>query len=155
MLIATAYSSPKVAVAGSTLVIGESGLTPAGLAVYDVSTTPATLRGRIDGHDNKTGFLGSLAITPDGSTVVAAFLGVKEYGAWDTTSLRKVRTYGPDPASGSYSPVVAVSADGTHIACGWGPEPAMGVTLYDSATTAATYTDISPDHAFEGTYLLG
>ncbi|MFI7625613.1 hypothetical protein [Microbispora rosea] len=144
--VAATYASPKVAAAGNTLVVGDSGLSPASLRVYDVNTLRATLRGIIDGHDYHTGFLGDLAITPDGSTVIAAFPDSDEYFAWDTTSLQKVRAYGPDPDSGYYSPVVAVSADGTHVAAGRGTKSGLGVTLYDSATAAPVYTGTLTDH---------
>ncbi|XVQ82282.1 hypothetical protein ACQP2K_25870 [Microbispora siamensis] len=107
-----------------------------------VADADGTLSGAITGLSGALG----LAITPDGSTVIAAFLGMNEYGAWDGTSLRKVRAYGAEPASGRYSPVVAVSADGTYVAGGRGPESALGVTLFDSATTTPTYTDTCPDH---------
>jgi YVTN family beta-propeller protein len=49
--IATGLSGPPmVAAAGSTLVAGETGISPGDLRVYDVSADPATLRGVIDGH---------------------------------------------------------------------------------------------------------
>ncbi len=144
--VAATYASPKVAAAGNTLVVGDSGLSPADLRVYDVSTTPATLRGIIDGHDYHTGFLGDLAITPDGSTIIAAFPDSAEYFAWDTTSLQKVHAYGPDPSSGYYSPVVAVSPDGTHVAGGRGTKSGLVVTLYDNATTTPVYTGTLTDH---------
>ncbi|MEU6432042.1 hypothetical protein ABZ860_39585 [Microbispora sp. NPDC046973] len=144
--VAATYASPKLAAAGNTLVVGDSGLSPASLRVYDVSTTPATLRGIIDGHDYDTGFLGDLAITPDGSTIIAAFPDSDEYFAWDTTSLQKVRAYGPGPASGYYLPVVAVSPDGTHVAGGRGTRSGLGVTLYESATAAPVHTGTLTDH---------
>ncbi|MFI9576344.1 hypothetical protein ACIG5D_33380 [Microbispora rosea] len=145
--VAATYASPKVAAAGNTLVVGDSGLSPASLRVYDVNTLRATLRGIIDGHDYHTGFLGDLAITPDGSTIIAAFPDSDEYFAWDTTSLQKVRAYGPDPDSGYYLPVVAVSADGTHVAAGRGTKSGLGLTLYDSATAAPVYSGTLTDHA--------
>ncbi len=144
--VATAYSSPMVAAAGNTLVVGDSGLAPARMTVYDVTTTPATLRGIIKVHDYNWSFLKDLAITPDGSTVIAPFLRVNEYGAWDTTSLQKVRAYGAEPASSRYSPVVAVSPDGTHVAGGRGTKSGLGVTLYDSATAAPVYSGTLTDH---------
>ncbi|MEV7808735.1 hypothetical protein AB0O28_37860 [Microbispora sp. NPDC088329] len=144
--VASTYSSPKVAAAGNTLVVGDSGLSPASLSVYDVNTFRTTLRGIIDGHDYHTGFLGDLAITPDGSTIIAAFPDSDEYFAWDTTSLQKVRAYGAEPVSGRYSPVVAVSADGTHVAGGRGTRSGLGVTLYDGATAAPVYSGTRTDH---------
>ncbi|MEU8061239.1 hypothetical protein [Microbispora bryophytorum] len=144
--VTATYASPKVAAAGNTLVIGDSGLSPATLTVYDVIRSRATLRGIIDGHDYHTGLLGDLAITPDGSTIIAAFPDSAEYFAWDTTNLQKVRAYGPDPSSGYYSPVVAVSADGTNVAGGRGTKSGLVVTLYDSATTTPVYTGTLPDH---------
>ncbi|WP_432862199.1 hypothetical protein [Microbispora rosea] len=144
--VAATYASPKVAAAGNTLVVGDSGLSPASLRVYDVNTLRASLRGIIDGHDYHTGFLGDLAITPDGSTIIAAFPDSDEYFAWDTTSLQKVRAYGPDPDAGYYLPVVAVSADGTHVAAGRGTKSGLGVTLYDSATAAPVYSGTLTDH---------
>ncbi|MFI7029964.1 WD40 repeat domain-containing protein [Microbispora rosea] len=144
--VAATYASPKVAAAGNTLVVGDSGLSPANLTVYDVNPFRVTQRGIIDGHDYHTGFLGDLAITPDGSTIIAAFPDSDEYVSWDTTSLQKVRAYGPDPSSGFYSPVVAVSPDGTRVAAGRGTESGLGVTLYDSATAAPVYTGTLTDH---------
>ncbi|MEU8175432.1 hypothetical protein AB0C14_21340 [Microbispora hainanensis] len=143
--VASTYASPKVAAAGNTLVVGDA-LSPATLSVYDVNAFHTTLRGIIDGHDYHAGFLGDLAITPDGSTIIAAFLDSAEYLAWDTTSLQEVHAYGPDPSSGYYAPVVAVSPDGTLVAGGRGTKSGLVVTLYDSATTTPVYTGTLRDH---------
>ncbi|MEU7890599.1 YncE family protein [Microbispora bryophytorum] len=144
--VASTYASPKVAAAGNTLVVGDSGHSPASLTVYDVIRSQATLRGIIDGYDYDTGFLGDLAITPDGSTVIATFLDSHEYFAWDTSSLQKVRAYGPDPTAGYYLPVVAVSPDGTLVAGGRGTKSGLGMTLYDSATAAPVHTGTLTEH---------
>jgi YVTN family beta-propeller protein len=143
--VAATYASPKVAAAGNTLVVGDA-LSPATLSVYDVNAFHTTLRGIIDGHDYHAGFLGDLAITPDGSTIIAAFLNSAEYFAWDTTSLQEVHAYGPDPSSGYYAPVVAVSPDGTRVAGGRGTKSGLVVTVYDSATTTPVYTGTLRDH---------
>ncbi|MFF4128945.1 YncE family protein [Microbispora rosea] len=144
--VASTYASPKVAAAGNTLVVGDSGHSPASLTVYDVIRSQATLRGIIDGYDYDTGFLGDLAITPDGSTVIATFLDSHEYFAWDTSGLQKVRAYGPDPTAGYYLPVVAVSPDGTLVAGGRGTKSGLGMTLYDSATAAPVHTGTLTEH---------
>ncbi|WP_167530320.1 hypothetical protein [Microbispora hainanensis] len=143
--VTSTYASPKVAAAGNTLVVGDA-LSPATLSVYDVNAFHTTLRGIIDGHDYHAGFLGDLAITPDGSTIIAAFLNSAEYFAWDTTSLQEVHAYGPDPSSGYYAPVVAVSPDGTRVAGGRGTKSGLVVTVYDSATTTPVYTGTLTDH---------
>ncbi|MEU7915872.1 WD40 repeat domain-containing protein [Microbispora bryophytorum] len=144
--VASTYASPKVAAAGNTLVVGDSGHSPASLTVYDVIRSQATLRGIINGHDYDTGFLGDLAITPDGSTVIATFLDSHEYFAWDTSSLQKVRAYDPDPTAGYYLPVVAVSPDGTLVAGGRGTKSGLGMTLYDTATAAPVRTGTLTEH---------
>jgi YVTN family beta-propeller protein len=150
------YGAPLVVAAGNTVVTGETGLSPGSLSVYDVSATPATLRGEISGHTYRLSDLNDLAITPDGSTVISAFGTPDQFDAWDTTSLTKVRTYGGGPYSGP-SRAVAISPDGAHIAGGGQP-----VSVYDAATTAETYTDVSPGGelvyrslTFSGTDIFG
>ena len=80
LLTSGRYGAPVIAVAGNTLVFGDSGLSPSDLLVYDVSDTPATLRGEIDGHTYGTSNLQDLAITADGSMVISAFGYPERYG---------------------------------------------------------------------------
>ncbi|MFI6798436.1 hypothetical protein [Streptosporangium canum] len=137
------YSAPLVAAAGNTLVVGETDINPSDLMVYDVSVTPATLRGEIDGHTYNQGFLNDLAITPDGSMVISVFGSPYQYDGWDTTSLTKIRTYGAEPTFDGYPNAVALSPDGSHVAGGRSPALGAGVALYDTVTAAKTYTNDS------------
>ncbi|WP_433355693.1 hypothetical protein ACQP25_17440 [Microtetraspora malaysiensis] len=132
---------PLVAGAGNTLVIGTWGSSPAHVYVWDVSVTPARLRGEIQA-DVSMADLEDLAITADGSMAITAFGGPpRRLDGWDTTSLTKIRTYEAESGSGS-SVAVALSPDGAHIAGGRRSSP--GVTLYDVETAAKTYTDHYP-----------
>ncbi|MCA2187150.1 WD40 repeat domain-containing protein [Nonomuraea cavernae] len=130
-------SAPLVAAAGDTLLAGDPDIMPADLMVYDVSATPATLRGVIAGLPS----LGDLAATPDGSMAITVVGGGKQYDVWDTTSLTKARSYGADPAMGA-TRAVAVSPDGVHLAGGRSGDPRL--TLYDTATGTRTYTNDDP-----------
>jgi YVTN family beta-propeller protein len=160
------YGPPLVAAAGGALVAGELGISPGSLRVYDVTTTPVTLRGVIDGYTNYLGYLNDLAITPDGSMAISAFEDPYVFAGWDTTSLTKVRTYGAEPTFEGYPQAVAISPDGAYIAGArasgrltmTGPD----VALYDTATAAKTYTYDNPvgellqgSLAFSGTDLFG
>jgi hypothetical protein len=140
--------APLVAAAENTLVVGEAGISPADLLVYDVSATPATLRGVIDGHTNYLGSLNDLAITPDGSMAISAFDSPYVYHGWDTTNLTKVRTYGAEPTFPGYPQAVAISPDGVYVAgaraSGRLAMSGPDVALYDAATTAKTYTNDNP-----------
>jgi len=133
------YGAPLVAGAGNTVVAGETGINPGSLRVYDVSTSPAVLRGVISGHDHDLSNLTDLVITADGSTAISAF-ATSGYDAWDTTSLTKVRTYGTDPDYPGAPGAVALSPDGAHVAGAfYGSYDSPHVAVYDAATTTRTY----------------
>ncbi|MFI6803365.1 hypothetical protein [Streptosporangium canum] len=142
-IVSDMYRAPLVAAAGDTVVLGESGISPSDLLVFDVSTTPPAQRGVIE-DDPYSANLEDLAITPDGSTVISAFGAARWYAAWDTTSLAKVRTYGMEtgPEFSGYPIALAISPDGSQVVGGRmaGPD----VALYDAATTKKTYTDDYP-----------
>ncbi|MET8335635.1 hypothetical protein ABZV14_06985 [Streptosporangium canum] len=161
-LVAERYGAPRVAAAGDTLVVGDTGLSPADLLVYDVGATPAVLRGEIDGHTHDLYNLLDLAITPDGSMVISAFGSPYRYEGWNTTSLAKIRTYGEEETHTGYPAAVAISADGAHVAAGWTREPSRSIELYDAATAAKVYTKSSPTGemvegslTFSGTHIVG
>jgi YVTN family beta-propeller protein len=148
------YSAPLVAAAGNTLVVGEWDASQSDLMVYDVSVTPATLRGVIDGQTNHLGSLHDLTITPDGSMAVSAFNTPYGYVGWDTTSLTKAHHYGV----GGDPQAVAVSPDGAYVAGGSGSV----IALYDAATSAQIHTGDSPagalvpgNLAFAGSDIFG
>ncbi|MBE1563922.1 hypothetical protein [Nonomuraea africana] len=139
----TLYKAPLVVAAGNALVVGETGVSPADLLVYDVSSTTATLRGVIDGSTYGLNNLQDLSITPDGSMVVSAFGSPHRFEGWDTTSLTRVRTYGGEPTWQAGATAVAVSPDGARVVGGWShpTSEAKRIALYDVATTARTYTN--------------
>ncbi|MFI6788880.1 hypothetical protein ACIBG4_16290 [Nonomuraea sp. NPDC050383] len=139
----TFYRAPLVVAAGNTLVVGERGVSPADLLVYDASSTTATLRGTIDGSTDDRGNLQDLAMTTDGSTVVSAFGSPHRFEGWDTTSLTRVRTYGGESTWQAGATAVAVSPDGAHVVGGWSAptSDAKRVALYDAATAERTYTN--------------
>ncbi|MBE3011691.1 hypothetical protein IL992_21160 [Microbispora sp. NEAU-D428] len=148
------YDTPHIAAGGSTLVVGMPGAGKADLMVYDVSTTPATLRGTIDSATSHYGYLRDLAITPDGSMVIAPV--EDRYEGWDTTSLTKIRTFAGEPAPGAFAKAVAVSPDGEHLA-GGSASPGSTIALYDTATAERThtyntpfYTEVTTSVAFTG-----
>ncbi|MET7747875.1 hypothetical protein [Micromonospora sp. NPDC005367] len=107
------YGAPLVAGAGTTVATGASGLSPSNLRVHDVSTTPATLRGIINGSANGLWDLNDLTITPDGAHAITVFPG-SGLDVWDTTTLAKVRTYGSRSEYPGAPRSVARSADGAH-----------------------------------------
>ncbi|MEV4299076.1 hypothetical protein [Microbispora rosea] len=148
------YGTPRIAGGGSSLVVGMQGASTTDLLVYDVSTTPATLRGTIDGATSHITTLRDLAITPDGSMVVVP--AEDRYEGWDTTSLTKVRTFAADPAPGAFAKAVAVSPDGKHLA-GGSASPGSAMALFDTATAERThtydtpfYTEVTTSVAFTG-----
>ncbi|MEU6430829.1 hypothetical protein ABZ860_33445 [Microbispora sp. NPDC046973] len=97
-----------------------------------MSTTPATLRGTIDGAVSHISQMRDLTVTADGSMVIVPV--DDRYDGWDTTSLTKVRTYASESA-GKYPNAVALSPDGEHLAGGF----SSGVTLYDTASAESTH----------------
>ncbi|MEU4680495.1 hypothetical protein [Micromonospora sp. NPDC023737] len=133
------YGAPLVAGAGTTVAIGESGLSPSNLRVYDVSTTPATLRGIINGSDNGLWDLNDLTITPDGSQAITVFPG-SGVDVWDTTTLTKVRTYGSRSEYPGAPRSVARSADGAYLAAAFdGDAYGPYAAVYDSTSATRTY----------------
>ncbi|MEU4678771.1 hypothetical protein [Micromonospora sp. NPDC023737] len=143
------YGPPKVAAGGSTVVAGESGSSPADLYVYDVSTTPATLRGVLDGHDNNFMYLKDITITADGSRAITAFDSPYRYDIWDTASMTRVGAYGEEPTFVGFPQAVALSPDGAHVIGARASRdrielagPRIGV--YDAATTTKLHTADNP-----------
>ena len=136
------YGAPLVAAVGDTLVAGEAGLSPGSMRVYDLSTTPATLRGVISGHTYGLSNLCDFALTPDGSTVISAFGAPYHYDAWSTTTLNKVGTYGAESSFPGYPVAVAVSPDGAYIAGGRHAGPR--IQMHDAVTTMKTYSADNP-----------
>ncbi|WP_433347664.1 hypothetical protein ACQP25_30875 [Microtetraspora malaysiensis] len=134
-------NAPLVVAAGNTLVVAEPGTSAADLMVYDTSVTPAILRGVISGEMyGGLSRLRDLAITPDGSMVVSSCGAPYRFDGWDTTSLTRVRTYDREPTSTSYPRAVAISPDGAHVAGGWVSGNRADIALYNTETTAKTYT---------------
>ncbi|MEU8361120.1 hypothetical protein AB0C27_34410 [Nonomuraea sp. NPDC048882] len=134
------FDAPRVAAAGDTLVVANTTTESSDLLVYDVSGTPATLRGAIASHPNDQNLPNDLAITPDGSTVISVDADTHQLGAWDTTSLTKVRDYATEAADSPVS--VAISPDGAHVVGGW----KSAFTLY-GASTATTLHHTTPPAA--------
>ncbi|SIR97162.1 YncE family protein [Micromonospora avicenniae] len=122
------YGAPPAAGAGTTVATGESGLSPSNLRAYDVSTTPATLRGIINGSANGLWDLNDLTITPDGAHAITVFPG-SGLDVWDTTTLTKVRTYGSRSEYPGAPRSVARSADGAHHAAAFDNVAAEGARL--------------------------
>ncbi|MEV0824333.1 YncE family protein [Nonomuraea rubra] len=144
-ITANLNQAPLVTAAGNTLVVGETGISPADLFVYDGTASPATLRGVIN---SSSSYLRDLAITPDGSMVVSAFEAPYIFDAWDTTSLTKARTYGTGPTIEGHPVAVAISSDGAHVAGALGParfaQTGPDVALYDAETTTKTNSNDNP-----------
>ncbi|MET7465883.1 hypothetical protein [Nonomuraea sp. NPDC005501] len=130
-------SSPYIAAAGDTLVVGEFTGSPADLFVYDVSGAAPVLRGEIDGHTYSNYRLEDIAVTPDGSHIISAFALPDAFTMWDATTLAKVRDYEKGPEAEGYPRSVAVSPDGTYIA--GGRTGGVGMTLYDRASGTTVY----------------
>ncbi len=133
-------SMPSVAAAGNTLVVSESHSSPVHLFVYDVSGAAPVLRGDIEGFSYR---LEDLAVTPDGSHIIAGFLIPDSFEMWDATTLSKVRSYHKGPEAEGYPATIAVSADGAYIA--GGRRSGVGMTLYDTASGAPIYTAAPPE----------
>lgn len=129
------YAAPIVVAAGPVLAAGSPGIEPAPIDVYDVIGSTATFRATIDGLANNLAFLNDMAITPDGSTLLAVPSGPSFVTAWDTTSLTAVRTY---PISGGSAVALAISPDGAHVAVT--TQFGASVSTYDAATGAALNT---------------
>jgi hypothetical protein len=126
------YSAPRVAATGTVLAAGTPGLSPADVQVYSVDGASTTLRGTITGDVYN---LGDLAITPDGTTLIAAFGAPYMHVAYDSGTLAEVRRYG-DPSWG-YPNAVAISPDGKYVAAGRNGSPRLSVhTLATGATLA-------------------
>ncbi|MGK5671751.1 hypothetical protein ACSNOB_02750 [Micromonospora sp. URMC 106] len=132
------YGAPLVAGAGSTVFTAEAGINPATPRVYDVSTTPATLRGVIDGADNDLSNLTDLTITPDGTQAVSVF-ATSGFDVWDTTTLTKVRSYGSRADHPGAPGAIAISPNGAHVGTAfYGSNYGPYAAVYDA--TAGTKT---------------
>jgi hypothetical protein len=149
------HSSPVVAAGGNTLVVGETGISPSDLFVYDVSGTPA-LRGEIDGHTYDTSSPLELVVTPDGSNMLSASAVPSHFERWDTTTLTRVRSYGEEPTFVGFPMGVAISHDGAHIV--GGRADGMDITLYDATTGVKIHAEdnevgdvVAGNVAFSGT----
>ncbi|AWS44302.1 hypothetical protein DKM19_26080 [Streptosporangium sp. 'caverna'] len=134
--------APVLAAAGDTLVVGETGTHHADLLVYDVGDGTPELRGTIDGRTWRIDYLNDLALTSDGSTLVAAADAPGHFTRYDTTTLTRIGTYG-DGWDG-YPSAVAIGSGGAYVAAGrqWG---STDLTLYDAATGAAMFSADQPD----------
>ncbi|MEU4780021.1 hypothetical protein [Micromonospora sp. NPDC023633] len=133
------YGVPLVAGAGNTVFTAEAGINPASPRVYDVSTTPATLRGVIDGADNGLSNLTDLTITPDGTQAVSVF-ATSGFDVWDTKTLTKVRSYGSRADHPGVPGAIALGPDGEHVATAfYGSNYGPYANVYDAATGAKTY----------------
>ncbi|AWS43127.1 hypothetical protein [Streptosporangium sp. 'caverna'] len=135
-------SAPVLAAAGDTLVVGETGTHHADLLVYDVGDGTPELRGTIDGRRWRIDYLSDLALTSDGSTLVAAADAPGHFARYDTTTLTRLGTYG-DGWDG-YPSAVAIGSGGAYVAAGrqWG---STDLTLYDAATGVAMFSADQPD----------
>lgn len=138
-------SGPYLAAAGNTLVVGERGGSPADLFVYDVSGAAPVFRGEIDGHTYSHGRLNDVAVTPDGSHVISAFVLPDAFEMWDATTLALVHSYEKGPEAEGYPATVAISPDGAYIAGGRNQLSAGGMTLYDRASGAEIYAASLPE----------
>ncbi|MEV5501923.1 hypothetical protein AB0M50_41650 [Nonomuraea fuscirosea] len=135
---ADTFDAPRVAAAGDTLAVANTSAESSDLLIYDVSGTPATLRGTIESHPNDQGLPNDLALTPDGSTVISVDADTHQLAAWDTTSLAKVRDYATEAADSPAA--VAISPDGAHIAGGW----KSAFTLYGTPTATTLHQTTPP-----------
>jgi hypothetical protein len=132
---------PALAVAGDTLVVGETGMHAPQLLVYDVGGGAPALRGQIDGQASNLDRIQELVLTSDGSTLIAAADAPGHFTTFDTTTLTSTGAYG-DGWDG-YPSAVAIGPGGTRVAAGrqWGTD----FTLYDAATRTAVFSADQPD----------
>ncbi|GAA2206829.1 hypothetical protein GCM10009850_022870 [Nonomuraea monospora] len=132
---------PVLAVAGDTLVAGETGMHSPRLFVYDIGGAAPALRGEIDGEKANLDRLKELALTTDGATLITAADAPGHFTTFDTTTLTQNGAYG-DEWDG-YASAVAIGSGGTRVAAGrqWGTD----FTLYDAATRAAVFSADQPD----------
>ncbi|GAA1655785.1 hypothetical protein GCM10009733_061560 [Nonomuraea maheshkhaliensis] len=132
------FDAPRVAAAGDTLAVANTSTESSDLLIYDISGTPATPRGTIASLPNDQGLPNDLALTPDGSTVISVDAGTHQLGAWDTTSLAKVRDYATEAADSPAA--VAISPDGAHVVGGW----KGAFTLYGTSTATTLHHTTPP-----------
>lgn len=134
--------APVLAAAGDTLVVGRTGLHHADMLVYDVGGGTPEPRGTIDGEEWRMDYLSDLALTSDGSTLVAAADAPGHFARYDTTTLTRIGIYG-DGWDG-YPSAVALDPGGAYVAAGrqWGN---TDLTLYDAATGVAMFAADQPD----------
>ncbi|MER6006459.1 hypothetical protein ABT120_48515 [Nonomuraea angiospora] len=135
--------APLVAVAGSTLVAGEPGVSPATVKVYDISTTPATSRGEIRGDANGLPALRDLALADYGSAALSALDDTRQFDAWDTTALTQGRAYDSSGFGEHGLPTaVAASPNGAYVVGGWNSSAgdAAELVVYDATNAEVIYT---------------
>ncbi len=101
--------------AGNTdlLAVGDMGLSPTTLYVYDVSTDPPTLVKSVSGPGG-AGNLRSLAFSPDAQRVLMASGAPYQVQSFLASDLTLAATY----PTGPYPIAVAVSSDGAYVAAG-------------------------------------
>jgi hypothetical protein len=101
--------------AGNTdlLAVGDMGLSPTTLYVYDVSTDPPTLVKSVSGPGG-AGNLRSLAFSPDAQRVLMASGAPYQVKSFLASDLTLAATY----PTGPYPIAVAVSSDGAYVAAG-------------------------------------
>ncbi|MFI6512512.1 YncE family protein [Streptosporangium sp. NPDC050855] len=138
-------SGPYLAAAGNTLVVGEGGGSPADLFVYDVSGAAPVFRGEIDGHTYVHGRLNDVAVTPDGSHVISAFMLPDAFEMWDAMTLARVHSYEKGPEAEGYPATVAVSPDGAYVAGGRNQFSVGEMALYNTASGAEIYAASPPE----------
>ncbi|MEV1198504.1 WD40 repeat domain-containing protein [Microbispora rosea] len=138
-ILAGLYKAPLLAAAAMTLVVGDTGLSPSSLLIYDVSGAVPTRRGVISGSTYNLSNLLDLAITPDGATVFSAFGSPYRFDSWDTTTVTHVRSYGQQ----AYSQAVALSPDGALLV--GGRSRGIPVEVFDVATGESRFTHENRD----------
>ncbi|MEU1725206.1 hypothetical protein [Nonomuraea sp. NPDC005692] len=135
--------APLVAVAGNTLVAGESGVSPATVEVYDIGTTPLTSRGKITGDANGLPALRDLALAEHGATALSALDDTRRFDAWDTTALTRGRAYDRNGFGDQGIPAtVGASPDDAYVVGGWNSPAgdAAELVVYDATTAEVVYT---------------
>ncbi|MFI7111581.1 hypothetical protein ACIBK9_35080 [Nonomuraea sp. NPDC050227] len=135
--------APLVAVAGNTLVAGESGVSPATVKVYDISTTPPTSSGEIRGDANGLPALRDLALAEHGATALSALNDTRRFDAWDTAALTRGRAYDNNGFGDQGVPVtVGASPNDAYVVGGWNSPAgdAAELVVYDATTSEVIYT---------------
>nr|WP_149823578.1 Ig-like domain repeat protein [Streptomyces tailanensis] len=132
------YAAPTLAStpgAPNTLAAGIEGMSPASVAVYDVSSGTAT---RTASGPNTSDYVPSnlrdLALTPDGSQLVVASGAPYFHQVYKTADLTPAGQYPSD----SYPNAVDIAPDGT-VAAGIDGTYSPDVWTYEPGTTTATH----------------